>query len=305
MSPEAIERRGGTNLDLAVGPLAVRLADEVGHVAEEDDKRAEDDDLLVEDKELVGDGGGRGRGREGDDARLGHERVAGEGVDEGRRLLGRGRGRRRLEANPAGVCTRAASRGRWEQGRGGGGTRSALSRLARPRWVGQGRGKAYWARARGWTAWRATRAAVERSMVGGGLRSEGHSARASEVGACSREPLEPLAPRPPAHALRLLVRSLPVESLPLCDPGQVPRRLEASAPPARLLTLQPVSPLFSQWLCLLQWFDGCRRAVPLRLYWKPLRASLAVYCVSACTPPWRTSLWLTLRLRSLLSYRPY
>jgi len=139
------EREGGTDLDLAVGPLAVGLADEARDVAEEDDERAEDDDLLVEDKELVRDGGGRGRGGEGDDAGLGDERVAGEGVDEGRRLLGRGRGRRRREADPASGRGARSRRGEEEDEEMG--EPSALSRTNEAPRVG-GR-RAYWARARG------------------------------------------------------------------------------------------------------------------------------------------------------------
>jgi len=81
--------RGETYLDLTVGPLAVRLADEGRDVTEEDDEGTEDDDFFIEDEELVRDGSGRGGSGESYDSRLRDERVSGKGIDQSRSLSGR------------------------------------------------------------------------------------------------------------------------------------------------------------------------------------------------------------------------
>lgn len=69
-------------MDLTVGPLTVRLADEGRDVTEEDNEGTEDDDFLVEDEELVRDGSSRGGSGKGNDSSLGDQRVSGEGIDQ-------------------------------------------------------------------------------------------------------------------------------------------------------------------------------------------------------------------------------
>lgn len=157
------KRSGGSaDLDLAVGPLAVGLANEGRDVAEEDGKGAEDDNLLVQDKELVRDGGGGGRGGQGDDASLGDERVAGQGIDQGRRV---GRGSRltgRLESNPVYVYSAREEC----QSVGWDGLAGAAARHQAGVGLALGCERAtHGASARGWRAWRLTRAAADRSIV--------------------------------------------------------------------------------------------------------------------------------------------